>query len=128
MPSAVTLERVRREFSEWRSHRVHRQPIPDELWAQALELSTQIGISPTCRELHLNHTLFKRYRDKVASSLHEKVHPQEFLEILQAQSPPSAIHAEFTLDGCNDRRLSIRVEGAPLDALAQFARQLISTP
>ena len=48
------LSLTRAEFERWRSHASGRGRIPAHLWAQALALVEQHGVSSVCRELGLN--------------------------------------------------------------------------
>ena len=54
------LARVLRRFEHWRRTRHRRSPIPDALWALALEAARAHGLHQTARTLRLNHTALKQ--------------------------------------------------------------------
>jgi hypothetical protein len=55
-----TMERVRRRFERWRSSRPPFSPIPEGLWALAVEVAREHGVNATAHALHLNHTALKK--------------------------------------------------------------------
>ena len=55
-----TMERVRRQFERWRRTRPHFSPIPQDLWALAVEVAREHGVNATAHVLHLNHTALKK--------------------------------------------------------------------
>jgi hypothetical protein len=55
-----SLDRVYRRFERWRRTRQRRSPIPDALWALALEAARAHGLHQTARTLRLNHTALKQ--------------------------------------------------------------------
>lgn len=56
---APTLEEVHREFENWRRTRRPRSPIPDPLWALAVERARESGVHATARRLRLNYYSLK---------------------------------------------------------------------
>jgi len=54
------VEQVKQRLLEWRKNKKHREPIPEELWQLAAELSSRFGISPVARELRLNFMALKK--------------------------------------------------------------------
>jgi hypothetical protein len=50
---ALTIDELRARFEEWRQNRQGKSPIPDELWAAAVELARKDGVNRTAAELHL---------------------------------------------------------------------------
>jgi hypothetical protein len=55
-----TMERVRRRFEHWRSSRPSFSPIPEGLWALAVEVAREHGVNAAAQVLHLNHTALKK--------------------------------------------------------------------
>jgi hypothetical protein len=55
-----TMERVRRRFERWRTSRPQFSPIPQDLWALAVEVAREHGVNATAHVLHLNHTALKK--------------------------------------------------------------------
>ena len=52
----MTLDQDKRRFSEWRSQRQRRQPIPEDLWRIACNHISALGITRVAREFRLNDT------------------------------------------------------------------------
>jgi len=51
----LTLEEAKQRFSVWRSQKKYvREPIPEELWDLALELSSSYGQSTVAYQLNIN--------------------------------------------------------------------------
>ena len=62
---ATKLAGVRREFESWRRTRPPRSPIPEPLWALAVERAREAGVHATARRLRLNYYALK---ERVASA------------------------------------------------------------
>lgn len=54
------FEYARQKFQQWRSNKTYREPIPEELWQLAIELSSRFLISQVARELSLNFMALKK--------------------------------------------------------------------
>src|SRR5437660_12929231 len=54
------MQKVYRRFERWRSAHTGRLPIPERLWAAAVELAREHGVSPTAQALHLEYGKLKR--------------------------------------------------------------------
>lgn len=54
------LERVRYRFELWRKTRKRCSPIPETLWASAVELVREHGLHRTARALRLNYYSLKK--------------------------------------------------------------------
>ena len=57
---AITLEEAKARFEAWRQHRKGKAPIPDELWATAVEVARKEGVSRTSTELRVEWNHLKR--------------------------------------------------------------------
>lgn len=57
----TNLNQDKQRFAEWRLHRKHRQPIPENLWGLACTHIPTFGITRVAREFRLNIT---KLRDK----------------------------------------------------------------
>jgi len=55
----VKMEQARQQLERWRSTRAHRSPIPEPLWALAVQLARRYGIFATARALRLDYTRLK---------------------------------------------------------------------
>ena len=63
------LEMVRQRFELWRQARTGRSRIPEPLWATAVELAKEYGVSLTAKTLRVDYyRLKKRVEEKAASS------------------------------------------------------------
>ena len=54
------MQKVYRRFERWRSAHTGRLPIPARLWAAAVELAREHGVSPTAQALRLEYGKLKR--------------------------------------------------------------------
>jgi hypothetical protein len=54
------MRKVYRRFERWRSAHTARVPIPERLWAAAVELARQHGVSRTAQALHLEYGKLRR--------------------------------------------------------------------
>jgi hypothetical protein len=57
----TNLKQDKQRFSEWRLHRKHRQPIPDNLWRLACNHISALGITRVARDFRLD---IRKLRDK----------------------------------------------------------------
>ena len=64
-----SMRRVYRLFERWRSAHTARLPIPERLWAAAVELAREQGVSPTAQALHLEYGKLKRLMEESASPM-----------------------------------------------------------
>ena len=56
----LDMRKVYRRFERWRSAHTGRLPIPKRLWAGAVELAREYGVSPTAQALRLEYGKLKR--------------------------------------------------------------------
>src|SRR5207247_6741011 len=88
----VKMEQARQQLDRWRSTRTHRSPIPEPLWAVAVQLARQHGIFATARALRLDYTRLKArvesaHRTSVVSSKRSqrafrRAAPPAFVELM----------------------------------------------
>ena len=81
------LERVQKQFEDWRKSRKKRRPIPKSLWDSAIKLHGDYSIHQITKALRLNYTDFKNKIFKIKKT------PKAITE-----SPPSFI--EMDLNQC----------------------------
>jgi len=60
------MQKVYRRFERWRSAHTGRLPIPARLWAAAVELAREHGVSPTAQALRLEYGKLKRLLESAA--------------------------------------------------------------
>jgi len=77
------LESVRYQFEKWRETRKStREPIPENLWAEAISLCNQYSINQVSRVLHLSYTtLKKRIPGRKPVPKKKKLSSQFFVEL-----------------------------------------------
>jgi len=104
-------------FAQWRSSVPRPSPIPAELWAQAVELATTLGVSPVARALKLDYNRLKQHMQAGAAA----PAPPAFVEL--SLGVPIAPRG-CTLALCDGQGRPLRIEwtgGTPgeLSALAE---------
>ncbi len=80
------LERGQYRFDLWRKTRKHGSPIPEMLWASAVELAREHGLHRTARALRLNYYSLKERLSAVAGQPGRSPNKATFVELL----PPGA--------------------------------------
>jgi len=69
-PSKLTLECVHERFKEWRKNKAWHDPIPEELWDAAVELTEEYSPTQVSQTLRLESSKFK-----------ERVHASHMAEV-----------------------------------------------
>ena len=120
----VRLEETKARFEEWRRNRQGKAPIPDELWAAAVEVARKEGVSRTSTELRVEWNHLKR-RMAAASEASPKPASPTFVELI---APRSQAHPECTieLEGLRGR-LRIQLKNASASYLATLSRELLES-
>lgn len=77
----VDVAEVRTRFEQWSSGRSRKARIPDELWADAIEMARQEGVNRTAQELHLDGGKLKRLMVATDSGASEVPRQPRFLEL-----------------------------------------------
>jgi len=88
-PTPDALDKALTRFEAWRRNRKHRTPIPQSLWAAAIEACRCVSIHQVSRALRLNYNDLKA---RVAcssgrQSSPEPAVPEGFVELVASQSP-----------------------------------------
>jgi len=115
------LEKIRTSIDIWRWTRPKRSPMPEELWAPAVQLAERLGVWRVTRELGLSYESLKR---RVEEKTSRKKAPMEFVEVRGAD-----VMAEATSDGTvielsasDGTRLVVRMgRGTTVDPVALIA-------
>jgi hypothetical protein len=125
----VEMEQARQELERWRSTRPHRSPIPESLWAVAVELARQHGIHPTARALRLDYTRLKARvkparRTSVVRSkpTRRRPSPPAFVELI-APRPGNSAECRVELEGPRGR-MRIDFKGISRAELVALSRAL----
>ncbi len=81
-----TFDDLKRRIFQWRLTRLHRRPMPEDLWQEAARIARVQGINRTASTLGLNHySLKKRIEELPKESPAPAAHPA-FVEV---QAPAS---------------------------------------
>ena len=109
VPEAV--ERVRRQFDDWRSVKERRDRIPERLWDAAVDAARCHGVNAVCRVARLEHAELSR---RVQATAVESRHAPAFIELQGASS--SSVGCVVELEKSNGTRMRICVrDGGSLD-------------
>ena len=128
----VKMEQARQQLERWRSTRAHRSPIPEPLWAVAVQLARQHGIFATARALRLDYTRLKArvesaprtsgVRSKRSPPASRRVAPPAFVELI-APRPGSSPECRVELEGPRGR-MRIEFKGIATAELVAMSRAL----
>lgn len=113
------LESVRYQFEKWRETRKStREPIPESLWAETINLCNQYSINQVSRVLHLSYTtLKKRVQGKNPVPKKKKLSSPTFVE-LDWQSNFSSSECIIEMENAYGSKMRMSFKGrANLDLL-----------
>lgn len=112
------LEDVRRAFARWRRGKQRpSDPVPEELWARAVEAAQDHGPTRTARVLGLNHSALKQRIQRATPSP-----VPEFVELPLGLM--SARESTLELEDQAGARLRLVLPGAKPHEVAAAAREL----
>ena len=80
------MRRVYQRLRRWRSTRRPRAPIPEKVWAAAVEATRQHGVFRTAQILRLEYGKLKRRVDAAGPDTQRKVPPPAFVELVAPQA------------------------------------------
>jgi len=120
-PTSIGLEPTRRRITRWRDTRTHRgAPMPATLWAAAIALARQHGLSTTARTLRIDYGSLKKRLDTAGAG---RVPSPAFVELPVAR-PTGLGPCVIDLEAPRGGRIRIEVTGvtvADLVTLTQVA-------
>jgi hypothetical protein len=117
--TSIGLEKTRRRIARWRETRRYRgAAMPASLWAAAVALARQHGLSTTARTLHVDYGSLRKRRDAAGAG---RVPSPAFIE-LPAARPPGLGPCVIDLQGARGRRLRIEVTGVTVDDLVTLTQ------
>jgi hypothetical protein len=126
VPSRVSreFEALRRRLTQWRATRPHlRAAIPEPLWAEAVLLAQQHGVSQTARVLGLGYEGLKR---RVSRPGIATVPVPTFVELPLASSSSSVVTWVLEFRGPDGRILRVQVPPMPVSDLVVLGRAVWS--
>lgn len=106
------IESVRQRLERWRRNRKQRSPIPEELWASAVDLGRSYGLAKTARALRLDYYSLKERIDAG-----DRQGPREISErpaFVELIPQPTAAVSECTmeLENRSGARMRIHLKGS----------------
>ena len=124
--TADHLSEVRHDFELWRASRRFGTRIPEQLWQAAAEVSRDVGVSKTARELCLDYYALRERAESVPEKRPAGQTPQErgFLEIPLCAAPSPECVLE--IDDGRGARLRLELRGATPAHLETLTRTLWS--
>src|SRR5215831_1813171 len=81
-----SMRKVYRRFERWRSAHTARLPIPERLWAAAVELAREHGVSPTAQALHLEYGKLRRLMESASPVVKSRMVKAPAVERRRARS------------------------------------------
>lgn len=121
-----SLDRVHRRFERWRRTRQRRSPIPDALWALALEAARAHGLHQTARTLRLNHTALKQRLRAAGGPAGRPPASATFVELMPAPTLGGPA-CTLELETPRGAKLRIQLQGIAPPDLAALSRTLWHT-
>lgn len=117
------LARAGRRFEHWRRRRARRSPIPEALWALALEAARAHGLHRTARTLRLNQTTLTQRLRAAGGRAGDPPARAPFVELLPglAAGGPACT---LELETARGAKLRLQLQGVPPPDLAALSRTL----
>jgi hypothetical protein len=81
-----TMEQARQRFEHWRKTCQPRSPIPEALWALAVEAAREQGVNPTALFLRLNYSALKRRVNSAERTGRHRERRARFVELAAPRS------------------------------------------
>ena len=104
------LERVRSRFELWRKTRKGHAPIPEALWASAVELVREHGLCRTARVLRLNYYALKKRLAAVEDVPSRPERKPAFIELLPPGSSSSSA-CTIEMENARGEKMKIHLPG-----------------
>jgi len=117
------LMRAAARFAEWRRNRVIGARIPKALWASAVRLATEFGISRTATCLKLDYYELKRHLESIAPPAKQASVAKQspaFVE-LSASSFPTSGECMIELEDAQGSTMRIHLKGSSVPDLVALS-------
>jgi len=116
------MRRVYRRFERWRSSYRGRLPIPESLWASAVEVAREQGVFRTAQVLHLEYGKLKRLVEAAGPVAKATARPPAFVELIGS---PAECFSECLIELEGPRgKMRIQWKGTKAPDLAGLGRSL----
>jgi len=129
--TSARVQQARTGIAKWRKTRKKRSPMPEPLWAAAVELSQSDGVYPTARALRVNYQSLQ-CRVAIASSTTRPGPgtgaPRGFVELNSPQPiapPPLPVGPVLELSDGSGATLTIRLPSASELDVERLARTFL---
>ena len=115
------------QFEQWRSQRKGRGRLPDHLWALAVELAMEFGVSRTAKTLRLAHNTLKRKSHR--SEQRDRPDPMPNIPFLELRPGKVNAQVECTIDceRASGQTLRIHLKGPDWPDLSSLCEGLWGT-
>lgn len=122
LPDRLTLGL--RQFEQWRSQEDRRRRLPDHLWALAVDLAREFGVSRTAKTLRLAHNTLKR--KSLLHQEHTVSEPGPSLSFLELRTDTGSPPVECTIQcqRSSGQRLRIDLKGSHWPDLPSLCKEL----
>jgi len=116
------MQGICRRFERWRSSHQGRLPIPEGLWASAVEVAREHGVFRTAKVLRLEYGKLKRMVESAAQHGRPATAPTTFWELAPPQ-PVGLSECLIELEGPRGK-MRIQWKGTTAPDLASLSRAL----
>jgi hypothetical protein len=116
-----SLSEVKEQFKIWRRTRQRPRPIPENLWAAAVSLTTQHSISQISKELVLDYSALKKRVSIKKKDSAAKMSPPDFIEV-NLEPPASVSECIVEMQDILGAKMRMHFRGKPDVDLLQLAK------
>ena len=121
----LTLEEVSTHFKNWRQIKTHhRDPIPKNLWQEAIDISLQYPLSTISKKLHLRYLDFKEHINASIPQIKDTEINPDFIEFKYEQ-PFLLSEATVEIEDKNGLKMKICFKGKPDLDLMNLAKAFL---
>ena len=118
----VEMEDARQRLEEWRRGQTGRVRIPEDLWAEAVEVARQHGIHQTSRTPRLDYAKLKQ-RLEASNQTKGRLTPTTFVELI---APQVTSFSECSIEMEGPRgKLRIQLKGTAMPNWAELSRAFL---
>ena len=124
---AEELEQVHRRFERWRETRAQLSPIPEALWASAVEVAREHGLNRTARALRLNYYDLKKHVESAAGNARVEEARTTFVELLAPKAAAGVCECILELENAHGAKMRIQLKGSDAPEIVSLASVFWST-
>jgi hypothetical protein len=118
---ATNLAQARQRFEHWRKIRPSLSPIPKVLWALAVKIAQEQGVSRTAQTLRLNYATLKKHLQAASGSACLPQQTSTFVELV----PPSGLcSCTIELENGQGAKMKIHLARPEVVDLVALSRSL----